>query len=727
MNITDELRKDLLKSLLRNNEVVSTLILDSDFNILGYSENFKKLVVGKEINKGDSFFELLYFYGKNVQEGIEHAFKGMSQEIIHTHDISNKFYETIVYPLSNEELEIYGAVLHTKDITNRQDCQNSLEQNETALMLLNSTAEGIYGVDSNNICTFVNKSFLKMFRFKTSQDVIGQDMHDLIHKFADDSVDQEQTGCPILKAIHEGVEIHIEEQKLFRADLTSFYSEYHANPQIHNGTIIGAVITINDITARIELRNSLKNSELRLQQAQEIGKVGSWEFLLDKNIMWASDQAYKIYGLTKEGEFFDREAIQRMAYIDERERLNKEFVDLVTNEKPYEITYRLNSGDGKVKYIYSNASLFKDASGKPEKIIGVIQDVTNSKQKEMELEFAANNDFLTGLYNRRHYEESLAKYDVPDNYPLTIVMADINGLKLINDAFGHKSGDKILVSAANIMSESCRENDLLARIGGDEFVLVLNNTDEIETEEIIKAINDKAQKIKIESIPLSISFGYKTKRNNNDNIQDIFRAAEDLMYREKLVEIPSMRSGAIETILTTLNEKDKYSEIHSRSVSNISEKIAKKYGLERQEISEIKTAGLLHDIGKIIIQESILKKEGKLTTEEYEIMKTHSEIGFRILNSISNMRNISNIVLNHHERWDGKGYPRGISSNEIPLQSRIIAIADSFDAMISERSYREILSKEEALAEIIKNSGTQFDPRLVAIFRSNFDDISSDI
>ncbi len=349
--------------------------------------------------------------------------------------------------------------------------------------------------------------------------------------------------------------------------------------------------------------------------------------------------------------------------------------------------------------------------------------ITDLKKKESELEYAANNDFLSGIYNRRYYEENLLKLDIEENYPLTIIMADINGLKLINDAFGHKSGDVLLVSAANIMSDFCRENDLLARIGGDEFVIILPNTNETKAEEIINNINKKAKEIKIESISLSISFGYKIKYDGKEDIQEVFRSAEDSMYRQKLIEIPSMRSGAIETILSTLYEKDEKSEIHSRSVSNISERLAKAYGMNRQDVSEVKTAGLLHDIGKIIISEKILKKEGKLTLEEYEIMKTHSEIGFRILNSASNMRGISNVVLNHHEKFDGSGYPRGIKSDEIPIKARIISIADAFDAMISERTYREIISKEEALFEIIRNSGTQFDPKLVDVFKNNFEKI----
>ena len=184
-----------------------------------------------------------------------------------------------------------------------------------------------------------------------------------------------------------------------------------------------------------------------------------------------------------------------------------------------------------------------------------------------------------------------------------------------------------------------------------------------------------------------------------------------------------MRSSAIEAILKTLYEKDQLSEVHSRSVSTLSERIAKYAGLSSQDVAEVKTAGLLHDIGKIIISSAIINKKGLLTKDEYTVIKSHPEIGFRILNSTQNMRGISDIVLNHHERWDGGGYPQGIKGNEIPLKSRIISITDAFDAMTSIRTYRSSFTKEEALQEIISNAGTQFDPLLVDLLIENFYDI----
>lgn len=354
----------------------------------------------------------------------------------------------------------------------------------------------------------------------------------------------------------------------------------------------------------------------------------------------------------------------------------------------------------------------------------LLSEVKVRMKAEESIKEMAYRDHLTGLYNRRYYEDSLKEFDKEEFYPLTIVMADINGLKLINDAFGHNEGDNLLINAAKIIKKECRKEDIVTRIGGDEFVIIMPNADDETAEKIINTINKEAKKIQIHTIELSISFGYRTKIRKTDNIQEIYRNAEDLMYREKLIKIPSMRSGAIETILNTLYQKDAKSEIHSRSVSLLSENIAIACKMNRQEISEVKTAGLLHDIGKILVPKNIINKKGKLNYDEFEVMKTHPEIGFRILNSSQEMRSISNIVLNHHEKWDGTGYPIGVKGENIPKTARIIAVADTFDAMTTERSYRQKVSKKDALKEILKYSGTQFDPEIVKIFKANFEEIT---
>ena len=344
------------------------------------------------------------------------------------------------------------------------------------------------------------------------------------------------------------------------------------------------------------------------------------------------------------------------------------------------------------------------------------RDISERKQMENKLEYLSYHDQLTGLYNRRFFEEELKRLDVERNLPLTIVMGDVNGLKLINDSFGHAMGDELLKKVAEVIIKGCRTDDIVARLGGDEFVILLPKTDAYEAEQIIKRIKDLALKEKVGSIDISISFGYETKNNEEEKIQDIFKKAEDHMYKKKLFESPSMRGKTINAIITTLHEKNKREEQHSHRVSKLCKSMGKALGLSEDEIKELKTVGLLHDIGKIAIDENILNKPGKLTDDEWEEIKRHPEIGYRILSTVNDMSEMAEYVLAHHERWDGKGYPKGLKGEEIPLQSRIITIADAYDAMTSERSYRSALPEEVAIEELKKNAGIQFDPELVKVF-----------
>jgi diguanylate cyclase (GGDEF)-like protein len=351
------------------------------------------------------------------------------------------------------------------------------------------------------------------------------------------------------------------------------------------------------------------------------------------------------------------------------------------------------------------------------KIAVIITDINERKQMENKLEYLSYHDQLTGLYNRRFLEDEIKRIDTQNNLPITIFMADVNGLKLINDSFGHTIGDKLLKSVVEVLKKGCRSDDVIARLSGDEFVVLLRKTDSYEAEKIVKRIKALAAEEKVESVvEISVSFGYETKRNTEEPILEILKKAEDHMYKEKLFESPSMRGKTINTIITTLNEKNKREEQHCNRVSIFCERIGMALGLQEDKIRELKTVGMLHDIGKIAIEQNILNKSEKLTEEEWKEIRRHPEIGYRILSTVNDMSEMSEYVLAHHERWDGKGYPKGLKGEEIPLQSRIIAIAEAYDAMTSEGSYNKLMSEEAAVEELKINSNTQFDKELVDVF-----------
>lgn len=344
------------------------------------------------------------------------------------------------------------------------------------------------------------------------------------------------------------------------------------------------------------------------------------------------------------------------------------------------------------------------------------EEINERTKREEQITYLSYHDKLTGLYNRRFYEIEIKRLDTERNLPISIIIGDVNGLKLINDAFGHDTGDELLQKAATSIQSTCRTDDIVARWGGDEFVILLPKTKSEEAERIVNRIKLLYSNEQVNALNVSISFGWDTKRKTDEDILRVLKSAEDYMYKHKIIENKGMRGNAINTIIKTLHEKNPREEQHSKRVSKICQEIGKAMTFSEIEVSQLKAAGLLHDIGKIAIREGILNKPGKLTEQERDEINRHPDIGYRILNSSYDMLELADCILAHHERWDGAGYPKGLKGEAIPIVARIIALADTYDAMTSERPYRNALSKEEALLEIQKNSGKQFDPKIARIF-----------
>lgn len=346
----------------------------------------------------------------------------------------------------------------------------------------------------------------------------------------------------------------------------------------------------------------------------------------------------------------------------------------------------------------------------------IISEVSERKRAEQEIRYLSYHDYLTGLHNRRFYEEELGRLDIPENLPITLIMADVNGLKLINDSFGHTMGDELLKKAARLITTVVPENSIVARLGGDEFIVILPQTDIFQAVDVINDLKAKTANDKIGAVDISISFGYEIKEMEDQDIQEIYKRAEDDMYRHKLYESASIKNKTIELIMNTLYEKSSREMLHSRRVSELCKSIAGEMGLNKDAINQIGAAGLMHDIGKMGIDEKILNKEGRLNFEEWQEIQRHPEIGYRILSSSSEFSEMSKYVYEHHERWDGKGYPKKLKGEEISIQARIIGVADAYDAMTCDRTYRKGLSRTEAIYELRKNAGTQFDPEVTRTF-----------
>jgi len=344
------------------------------------------------------------------------------------------------------------------------------------------------------------------------------------------------------------------------------------------------------------------------------------------------------------------------------------------------------------------------------------RDITTRKLAEENILYLSYHDQLTGLYNRRFYEEELQRLDTERNLPLSLVMGDVNGLKLINDTFGHAIGDDLLIKIANVFKKVCRSDDIIARLGGDEFMILLPKTDTDKAKAIITRIQEELSDSRDGKIMASVSFGYETKIRSDQDTATLMKKSEDHMYQHKLTERTSQRSLSVELIMKTFLAKNQREMMHSTRVSELSEDLAAHLGLSRDDINQTRITGLMHDIGKIGISENILNLPRSLTQDEWFEIKKHTEIGFRILNASEEFSVIAQDVLQHHERFDGMGYPKGLKGDEISVIARIICIADSYDAMSSDRPYRKAFEHDDIVTLLLDNAGTQFDPDMILVF-----------
>jgi diguanylate cyclase (GGDEF)-like protein/PAS domain S-box-containing protein/putative nucleotidyltransferase with HDIG domain len=502
----------------------------------------------------------------------------------------------------------------------------------------------------------------------------------------------------------------------------NLYYETKYSPIVVNGNVKGVTIFTTNITKKMLEIERVRESEekFRLIYSTMSQGLAIHEVIIDDNnnpidyrYLEVNDSYMKLFGYKRENIVGKR--VKEVAPEIEDYWIQL-FGKVAISGEP---TYHENYSKTIEKYLSVYAY-----SPKPMQFAVLISDITERVMREKEIEFLSFNDQLTGLFNRRHYEQQLVELDKESYYPLSIIIGDVNGLKLVNDSFGHQMGDQLLIKVANIIKKSCRNTDVITRIGGDEFVVLLPNTSNEQTKQVVNRIRETAKKETIQSIEVSISFGYGTKSESSQLMTNLFKIAEDEMYSNKLSDSRSMRGKTVDLIMTTLFEKNEREMFHSKRVSGYCEALASALQFEPEQINLLKNAGLMHDIGKIGIPDDILNKKEFLTIKEREEVQKHSEVGYRILSSIPEFSELSKYILEHHENYDGSGYPKGLKAEEISLQARMISVVDAYDAMTGPRPYKKHISKNEAIKELQRCSGTQFDPKIVDVFVNKVLDIS---
>lgn len=443
-------------------------------------------------------------------------------------------------------------------------------------------------------------------------------------------------------------------------------------------------------------------------------------YLCHNDALWTmvylNDRIKDLTGYSKENFLEGRIAYANIVNPDDLPALRTAIERALQEKQPFHAVYRIRRKSGEEIWVEEWGTGVFSGWGEVRYLEGFIQDVTEKKLVEERIRYLATHDPLTGLLSRAFLEEVLSKENLL--FPVGVALFDLNGLRLVNDAFGTAMGDQILVHLAEVLQEEYRQGGtFLFRYGGDEFLVLLPGSSEEHLEKSVRRILARTEREKVAGLPLSVSVGFALWRSRHVPFEKVVAEADDHLRRKKLTEEQSAHSALLSTIEHMLRETTQETEEHALRMATLAYELGEAMGLRERELGDLVLLARLHDIGKIAIPRSLLLKPSALSSEEWEEIKQHPEIGYRIAMTIPELRPIALAILTHHERFDGTGYPQGLRGEEIPLFSRILAVVDAYDVMITGRPYKSAVTPGEAIAELKRCAGTQFDPAIVEVFR----------
>jgi diguanylate cyclase (GGDEF)-like protein/PAS domain S-box-containing protein len=615
-----------------------------------------------------------------------------------------------VDPVLDGNGDVVDVVYIAKDVTGRKRAEKALRQSEERFRdLYDHAPVGYCEYDIEGRITNVSLTDLEMLGY-TREEMVGQ----YIWEF---NVEAETVQRQVLEKLEGTMPPGRDFERIYRRKDGTAFPVLIKDRLILNeqGKINGIRCTIQDITDRKQAEERLRESEERFRQLAE--NIREVFYIHEEGIFRYVSPAYaEIWGRPPQTLYEDPDSFWETIHPEDRDHV-KQFMEEKTQEE-YEVVYRIVRPDQSIRWIKNRSFPISDDSGRTHRIVGIATDITDLKLGEEKLKYLSLHDPLTGLYNRIYFEEEISRIEKTRHGTVGILSCDVDGLKLVNDTLGHDQGDRLLAAAARVIRSSFREGDLAARIGGDEFAIILPNTTESAVENACQRIQEAVESYNAitPELPLSISVGFAIRNGSHKNLKDVFKEADNHMYRKKLYRTQSVRSTIVNTLINTLKARDLATEQHASRLEKLLVRMAALIGLPESATADLSLLAKFHDIGKVGISDAILLKEGPFTPEEWAEMKRHCEIGYRIALSAADLVPIADWILKHHEWWDGQGYPLGIKGEEIPVECRLLAIADAYEALTSARTYRRKYSHREAVAELRRHAGTQFDPGLLDIF-----------
>ncbi len=413
-----------------------------------------------------------------------------------------------------------------------------------------------------------------------------------------------------------------------------------------------------------------------------------------------------------EWDTFQRGVLEPMALTGQPQSLEKVYVRKDGTHIPVELLVcPVVDGQGRLLYYHC-----------------FVRDLTARNQALTRLQHVATHDQLTGLYNRLHFEEMLASLDGSDAYPVAVFALDIDGLKLINSTFGTAAGDEYLRACARVLPEVFPPQSVIARTGGDEFGVIVSALGPDRAELLACRLDqalESADRSLPGNVPLSTACGWAIAHSKDTALAEAFTTANRNLQRDQLSHATSAVHQIVNVLVAALSEKDNECGAHLSRLVELSRRVGESIGLSKRELGELVLLAEMHDLGKVGIPDRILTKAGPLDDDEWDSMRQHSVIGYRIAQASPELAPVAGLILHHHEWWNGQGYPVGLAGTDIPVACRVLAIVDAYDAMTTDRPYRRALTHEEALARIRRGAGTQFDPELVERFVSTVGDMRS--